>query len=142
MPAEEDETLALHHVALIKRTGIERGTIEGKDKNVHPAYKQKKARMEEQAIKFVKAGQLPMEGQGENEGLERPQGWETIGGMKGRRGVKQQESMIAKIHQKGTEECCNKKEEGYVDKEKIETNSDVLTWVCGLPIEKRGHTSN
>ena len=84
MTAEEDEKLAPHHAALIKSTGIKRETMEGKDKNEHPKYKQKKARMEEQAINFVQAGQLPMEGQGENEGSGRPQGGEMIDGMGGR----------------------------------------------------------
>ena len=62
--------------------------------------------------------------------------------MEGRRGVNHHESMIAKIHQKGTNECCTKKEEGYGDKARKEMNPDALTYSSDSPKEKRGHTSN
>ena len=108
MPVEEDEKLAPHHAAIIRSTGIKRGTKEWKDKYDHSNYKQKKARMEETAFKFAQAGQLPMEGQGEKEGSGILQGREKIDGMEERREVSQQERIIENTQQKGVEECCTK----------------------------------
>ena len=94
MPVEEYEKLAPHHAAIIRSTGIKRGTREGKDKYDHSEYKQKEARMEEWARKFVQAGQLPTEGKGEKEGSGILQGRERIDGMEERREVLQQERII------------------------------------------------
>ena len=61
MPTEEDGKLAPHPVAQINNTGIKRWTTRGADTTNSSSQAQKKTRRKEQAIKFIKAGQLPME---------------------------------------------------------------------------------
>ena len=72
-PAEEDGKLAPHHVPLMNDIGIKRRTTRGVETTIPSSQAQKKTRREEQAIKFIKAGQLPKEEQREREELDRPQ---------------------------------------------------------------------
>ena len=73
MPTDENRKLAPDYVALTNNTGIKRRNIKGTDITNFPCQAQKKTRREEQKIKLTKVGQLPIEGQGENEGLKRNQ---------------------------------------------------------------------
>ena len=97
MPTEEDRKLAPDYVALINNTGIKRWYTKGLDITNSSGQAQKKRGREGEKIKF-KAGQLPMEGQGEGEEFKSPQDKQNMntaiiskGGMEkegGRRGDK------------------------------------------------------
>ena len=72
MPTKEERKLAPDYVALINNTGIKRQNTKGMDTTNFLCQAQDKMRREEQKIKF-KTGQLPMEGQGEEEELKSSQ---------------------------------------------------------------------
>ena len=70
IPTEEDRKLAPDYVALINNTGIKKRNTKGTYTTNFSCQAQKKMRRDEQKIKFIKAGQLPMEGQGEDAELK------------------------------------------------------------------------